>query len=209
LRKQVTESHIINYLGLKILKSSHPDVRKIKRQQHGHSAHGNKVWRSSFALIDYLETYPLKKHSKVLEIGCGWGLNSLYLTKHQKVDITAIDIDDSVKPYFELQNSINQCHINFQQRSFESLKPSEMKNYHYVIGSDICFWNEMTKPLFRLIDLSLSSGVQKLMIADPGRPPFWELTEKCAKKFDSEVITRRIYKPWKSEKYILVIRDSE
>ena len=64
----------------------------------------------------------------------------------------------------------------------------------------------MTEPLFNLIDRSLRSGVQKILIADPGRPPFWELTEKCAETFDSEVITRRIYKPWKSEKYILVIR---
>ena len=64
----------------------------------------------------------------------------------------------------------------------------------------------MTNPLFKLIDRALSSGEKKILIADPGRPPFWELTEKCAEKFDSEVITRRIYKPWKSEKYILVIR---
>lgn len=205
MRTQVTEPHIIDHLGLKILKSSHPDVRKIKRQQQGHSAHGNKVWRSSFALIDYLETYPLKQQSKVLEIGCGWGLSSLYLTKHQKADLTAIDIDDSVKPYFELQNRINQCHINFQQRSFESLKADELRSYSSIIGSDICFWDEMIEPLFNLIDRSLRSGVQKILIADPGRPPFWELTEKCAERFNSEVITRRIYKPWKSEKYILVI----
>ena len=206
MRTQVTETHIIHHLGLKILKSSHPDVRKIKRQQQGHSAHGNKVWRSSFALIDYLETYPLKQHSKVIEIGCGWGLSSLYLTKYQQVDVTAIDIDDSVKPYFELQNRINQSHINFQQRNFESLKPDELSSCSSIIGSDICFWDEMTEPLFNLIDRSLRSGVQKILIADPGRPPFWELTEKCAETFDSEVITRSIYKPWKSEKYILVIR---
>ena len=206
MRTQVTEPHIIHHLGLKILKSSHPDVRKIKRQQQGHSAHGNKVWRSSFALIDYLETYPLKQQSKVLEIGCGWGLSSLYLTKYQKADVTAIDIDDSVKPYFELQNSINQCHLKFQQRNFESLKTDELRSYSSIIGSDICFWDEMTEPLFNLIDRSLRSGVQKILIADPGRPPFWELTEKCAEILDSEVITRRIYKPWKSEKYILAIK---
>ena len=207
MRTQVTEPHIIHHLGLKILKSSHPDVRKIKRQQQGHSAHGNKVWRSSFALIDYFETYPLKQQTKVLEIGCGWGLSSLYLTKYQQVDVTAIDIDESVKPYFELQNRINKCHIKFQQRNFESLKPDELRSYHSIIGSDICFWDEMTESLFNLVDRSLRSGVHEILIADPGRPPFWELTEKCAEIFDSEVITRRIYKPWKSEKYILVIKD--
>ena len=205
MRTQVTEPHIIHHLGLKILKSSHPDVRKIKRQQQGHSAHGNKVWRSSFALIDYLETYPLKQQSKVLEIGCGWGLSSLYLTKYQQADVTAIDIDDSVKPYFELQNRINQCHINFQQRSFESLKPDELGSYHYIIGSDICFWDEMTQPLFDLVDRAIAAGVERIIIADPGRPPFWALVDLCTEAFAAEVVTRRIYQPWKTEKYLMVL----
>ena len=78
----MSEQHIINHCGLKILRSTHPEVRKIKRLQQGHSAHGNKVWRSSFALIDYLEIYPFKAKSKVLEIGCGWGLSGLFLTKN-------------------------------------------------------------------------------------------------------------------------------
>jgi hypothetical protein len=49
------------------------------------------------------------------------------------------------------------------------------------------------------------AGVKKILIADPGRPPFWALAELCAEKLGSEVITRRINQPWKSEKYILVI----
>ena len=68
----LTEKHIIHHLGLKVLRSTHPAVRKIKRLQQGHTAHGNKVWRSSFALIDYLETNPIEPNSKVLEIGSYW-----------------------------------------------------------------------------------------------------------------------------------------
>ena len=103
----MNNQHFHLYKGLKVLKSSHPDVRKIKRQQSGHSAHGNKVWRSSFVMLDYLETYPLEKGSSALEIGCGWGLASLYLNKIQDINVKGIDIDPSVKPYFELQNNIN------------------------------------------------------------------------------------------------------
>jgi 2-polyprenyl-3-methyl-5-hydroxy-6-metoxy-1,4-benzoquinol methylase len=135
----VSEPHIINHFGLKILRSTHPEVRRIKRKQLGHSAHGNKVWRSSFALIDYLETYPLEPQSKVLEIGCGWGLSGLYAAKKQNAEVTGIDIDSSVKPYFELQNSINDCAITFEERSFESFSQTELGEYQYIMGSDICF----------------------------------------------------------------------
>jgi predicted nicotinamide N-methyase len=201
----LSNQHIIHHFGLKILRSTHPEVRKIKRKQQGHSAHGNKVWRSSFALIDYLETYPIEAHSKVLEIGCGWGLSGLYAAKNQQADVTGIDIDASVQPYFALQNAINDSVVKFQQRSFESLTTEELNQYQYIIGSDICFWDEMTDPLFDLIERAIKSGVKKILIADPGRPPFWELGDRCAQRLNSEIITRRIYQPFKSEKYILAI----
>jgi predicted nicotinamide N-methyase len=201
----LSNQHIIHHFGLKILRSTHPEVRKIKRKQQGHSAHGNKVWRSSFALIDYLETYPIEAHSKVLEIGCGWGLSGLYAAKNQQADVTGIDIDASVQPYFALQNAINDSVVKFQQRRFESLTTEELNQYQYIIGSDICFWDEMTDPLFDLIERAIKSGVKKILIADPGRPPFWELGDRCVQRLNSEIITRRIYQPFKSEKYILAI----
>lgn len=201
----LTEKHIIHHLGLKVLRSTHPAVRKIKRLQQGHTAHGNKVWRSSFALIDYLETNPIEPNSKVLEIGCGWGLSGLYAAKKQNADVTGIDIDASVQAFFELQNSLNDCVLKFEQRSFESFSHKELETFQYIIGSDICFWDEMTDSLLRLLQRAKKSGVKKILIADPGRPPFWELADRCADMFNSEIITRRMYIPWKSEKYILAI----
>lgn len=201
------ENHIINHFGLKILRSTHPEVRKIKRLQHQHTAHGNKVWRSSFALIDYLETNPLQPKSKVLEIGCGWGLSGLYAAKIQQCDVTGIDIDASVQPYFELQNKLNDCFLKFEERNFESLNESELRCFQYIIGSDVCFWDELTDPLFDLLLRALRTGIKKIFIADPGRPPFWELADLCSHKLNSEIITRRIYQPFKSEKYILVINN--
>lgn len=203
--KTVSDKHYIQHLGLKILKASHPQVQKIKRKQNGHTAHGNKVWRSCYALIDYLETHPVKAQSKVLEIGCGWGVAGMYLTKKQKAMVTGIDIDASVKDYFDLQNYINNCYQDFSQRGFESLSKEELGHYQYIIGSDICFWDELTGPLFQLICDANNVGVTNILIADPGRPPFWQLAELCAEQLKSEVITRRIVEPWKSEKYILVI----
>lgn len=199
------QKHFYHYKGLKVLKSSHPEVRRIKRQQSGHSAHGNKVWRSSFVMLDYLETYPLKENTNVLEIGCGWGLVGLYLKKFQKLNTVSIDIDPTVKPYFDLQTRINECEIKFKVCSFESLCHHKLSKFNYIVGSDICFWDELTPPLFKFIEKAKELNIEQILIADPGRPPFWKLSELCAKNFGSEVITRRISKPWRSEKYILNI----
>jgi len=201
----VNNPYLIHYRGFKILRSTHPRVRKIKRTQQQHSAHGNKVWRSSFVLLDYFSTYPPKTNSKVLDIGCGWGLVGLFLAKNYGAQVTGVDIDISVKPYLELQGEINQCEIDFQQRSFESIRAAELADYQYMIGTDICFWDELTTPLFNLIKRTRRAGVEKILIADPGRPPFWDLADRCATQFQSEVTSKKISYPWKTEKHILVI----
>lgn len=202
----INSTHWIDYLGIKALRASHPGVRRLKRQQRGHhSAHGNKVWRSSFVLMDYLTTYPPASGSRVLDIGCGWGLTGLFLAKQYSAEVTGLDIDESVAPFLALQAEINQCAMSFEARSFESLSRDELSRYQIVIGTDICFWDEMTAPLFDLLELALEAGVERIIIADPGRPPFWDLVDRSMQSFPAEVVTRRIYQPWKTEKYMLVI----
>ncbi|MGB1157806.1 MAG: class I SAM-dependent methyltransferase [Porticoccaceae bacterium] len=205
MQATINAHHYIEYLGVKALKSTHPEIRKIKRKQQGHSAHGNKNWRSSFVLMDYLSTYPPKSACQVLDIGCGWGLSAIYMAKRFQAQVTGIDIDDSVVPYLSLQAELNNCDIQFQKRSFESFKTAELTHYDYLIGADICFWDEMALPLLNLITRARKGGVNTILIADPGRPPFWELVDLCARKFNSDVVTRRLEAPWRTEKYILVI----
>ena len=205
-QQTTSNNHWIDYLGIKALRSSHPGVRRLKRQQKGYnSAHGNKVWRSSFVLMDYLTTYPPEENTQVLDIGCGWGLTGLFLAKEYGAQVTGIDIDASVAPFLGLQASINDCQIDFQARGFESLSAEELTAFSTIVGTDICFWDELTEPLFELIGLALESGVERIMIADPGRPPFWDLVDLCMQNFAAEVVTRRIYQPWKTEKFILSI----
>jgi predicted nicotinamide N-methyase len=208
-QQTTSNNHWIDYLGIKALRSSHPGVRRLKRQQKGYnSAHGNKVWRSSFVLMDYLTTYPPEENTQVLDIGCGWGLTGLFLAKKYGAQVTGIDIDASVAPFLALQASINDCQIDFQARGFESLSAEELTAFSTIVGTDICFWDELTEPLFELIGLALESGVEHIMIADPGRPPFWDLVDLCMQNFSAEVVTRRIYQPWKTEKFILSIEQT-
>ena len=53
---------------------------------------------------------------------------------------------------------------------------------HLLIGSDICFWGSMVKPLFDVVQRALEGGAKRFVIADPGRPTFYELAERCRKQ---------------------------
>ncbi len=108
-------------------------------------------------------------------------------------------------PFLALQAEINQCTMAFQARGFETLTSEELADYQTIIGTDICFWDELTEPLFDLLKLAISAGVERIIIADPGRPPFWDLVDRSTETLDATVVTRRIYEPWKTEKYMLVI----
>ena len=105
-----------------------------------------------------------------------------------------------------LQSMVNQTKMLFAARGFESMTTEELASFETIIGTDICFWDDMTQPLFDFIALALESGVERVIFADPGRPPFWDLVDSCISSFvNAEVVVRRIYEPWKTEKFILVI----
>jgi len=207
--------------GVYALRASHAGVRRLKRQLGNHSAHGNKVWRSSLVMMDYLYDNPLPDGSRVMDLGCGWGFGGIFLAKRQRAMVTAVDIDPSVEPFLNLQAATNGIEtvteltapgqLCFQPGRFEKLSQQQLGGQHTLIGADICFWDELAELLFKLIRRALKGGCQQIIIADPGRPPFWGLVDRCIEVLDGRhgvevgVLTRRIYAPLKTEKYLLKI----
>ena len=200
-----SSKHYYLFQDTKALKASHPEVQKLKRQGSYPSAHGNKVWRSSFVLMDYFLSNPIPQNSKVIDAGCGWGLSGVFLAKAFQAQVIGYDIDEHVAPFLALQASINDCQIRFQKKSFEKITKQDMAGCYTLIGADICFWDELTPVIFNMIRRALQAGVQRIVIADPGRPPFWELADWCTEKLEAEVVIRTIYKPIKTTKHLLVV----
>jgi predicted nicotinamide N-methyase len=196
-------AHGINHHGIALLRAADPRVRRIRRSLPKASAHGNKIWRSSLAIMDYCIDNPLPTRSRVLDIGCGWGAVAVHLAKHFDADVTALDIDPRVEPLVKLHCDINNCDVNFSTRDLATLNSDEINSYHAIIGADICFWDAIVEPLFNMIARSSGPKPPTILIADPGRPPFWELAERCVEEFDAEIISRNSYTPRRTQTFFL------
>ena len=172
--------------GVKILNSRHKKVQALKRAGNVPEAHGNKFWNSSFLIMEYLRKNPLKKKVRVLEIGCGWGLLGIYCAKKFDAKVVGCDIDENVLAYMALHAEINKVEIEGQQCSFEQLTTKMLKDYDIIVGADICYWDEMTGLLTNLINRAQKAGVKQVIIADPCRQPFTDLSELCQKKYEQK-----------------------
>ena len=190
------EPHTIRTRGITLLRSGHKEIRRLKRANHTPSIHGNKVWNSSFLIMDHLTRNKLDADDHLLDIGCGWGPLSIFTAKRFRCRVTAVDADADVFPYLDLHAQINKVDITTEQLRFEKLSTARLKDVTVMAGADICFWDELTPVLYNLIRRALRAGVKQIIIADPGRSPFYALAEKCDQGgLNSRVVERRSKTP--------------
>ena len=67
----------------------------------------------------------------------------------------------------------------------------------------------MADELFRLAGRARKAGVKQVMIADPCRPPFTDLSERCQDKYgdDVEVVEKFLKRPVNASGEILIIKN--
>jgi predicted nicotinamide N-methyase len=190
--------------GVTLLKSNHSRIRALKKN-HEPEIHGNKVWNSSFLIMDFLEKQGLRKDASVMEIGCGWGPLSIYCAKRHGARVVGVDADDKVFPYLHLHAEVNEVTVQTRHARFEELKKKHLEGINLMAGGDICFWDEMIDPLSKLIDRAMKAGVDQAIIADPGRPPFDEVCERAEKKWGAELKEWEVKKPTKAHGWLLIV----
>ena len=181
--------------GLTILDPGHPAVRQLRQQEAPPSLHGHKIWRASFVLLDYLHRHSLKAGTRVLELGCGWGLVGLYCAKRFNAEVTALDADAAVFPYLQLHARLNGVHIETRELAFADFPLDALATYDLMVGADICFWDELITPLYHLVSHAMTQGVAEILVADPDRPPFDELCARCAATYNTEVFDWEVQQP--------------
>lgn len=184
----------LNAYGMRVLLSPHPEIRRLKKENKPKN-HGNKFWTSSWLLMDYFKQNGIEKGSRVMEIGCGWGLTGIYCAKNYDVCVTGVDIDPHVFPFLKLHADINNVNIRTMQKSFDELTCNILRETDILVGADICFWDELIDPLRRLIKKALLSGVKTILIADPVRSPFEELGEYFEDYMCGEILEWVVHQP--------------
>jgi predicted nicotinamide N-methyase len=194
----------IKAYGLRLLLSRHPEIARLKRK-HTPSVHGNKPWNTSWLLIDHIRKIRLEPGSKILEIGCGWGTTGIFCAKKFAAAVTAVDIDPDIYPYLDLHARINKVKVEFLNKGFDKISSRRLRGVDMIIGSDICFWDNLIDPLRRLIQRARRASVGRILIADPGRPTFDSLVESLTPKRGVEVLDCEIKKPRRLSGKILQI----
>lgn len=173
----MTTANTRHAFGLTLLTNSHRDIRQLKKQHPQTELHGNKFWKSSYVLMDYLNEYPPEDGCRILELGCGWGMGGIFCAKQFHASVVALDADDNVFPFLEHHAQLNGVAIDTIQMKFEEISTDDLSQFDMLIGADICFWDELTPIVGDLLQRALDAGVPRIVLTDPGRPPFRAMAE--------------------------------
>jgi predicted nicotinamide N-methyase len=188
--------------------ASHPDIRKVKREGNYPSIHGNKLWKSSCLVIDYLKQNPPEHADSVIDVGCGWGASGIWCAKKLGSDVTSMDADPDVFPFLEVAADLNDVTTTPLVSRFEKLSKRQLSKFDLLIAADICFWDELVDPVYKMVNRAVKAGVKQIVIADPERPTFHEMAARCVEKHCAEVIEWETQSPIKAHGALLVIHNA-
>ena len=180
--------------GIRVLRPSHPRLRRL-RALHAPSFQGHKLWNATWLLLSYLEGQPPVDAARIMEVGCGWGLASVYCARVCGAAVTSVDLDPKVFPFLELNADVNDVQIARHEVGFDEVSAPMLGAHDIVIGADICFRSSMIRPLYDLIARALQSGVSRIVLSDPGRMAFRSLASRCVAELGARELAWQVEEP--------------
>jgi 2-polyprenyl-3-methyl-5-hydroxy-6-metoxy-1,4-benzoquinol methylase len=136
------------------------------------------IWPSARGLAQHLSgLFPIKfEELKVLEVGCGLALPSLYCAR-KGAHVVATDFHPEVPRFLERNIALNGIktlefrHSNWAEDAQSQTGPvgPGTGKYDWVIGSDVLYESQHPKPVARALASQLRPD-GKIMLADPARP---------------------------------------
>lgn len=203
-----SKSKVRTFRGVMMPYSDHKSIRAVKRAGHEPTIHGTKLWKSSCLIIDYLKKNPPQKRKRVLDAGCGWGVTGIWCAKAWGAKVTSMDADPAVFPYLDAVAALNGVATTSWVQRFEKVREKDLSNVDVLVGGDICFWDELVKPVGKMIDRAIDAGVGTIVIGDPERPTFHEMAERCINRHGGELLDWRLSAQVKATGALLVIHNS-
>lgn len=180
--------------GMRVLRPSHPRLRQLRRQ-YTPSFQGHRLWNATWLLLSYLESHAPVKTARVMEVGCGWGLASVYCARVCGATVTSVDLDPQVFPFLKLNAEINEVKIEHFGGGFDQVDAEMLGMQDIVIGADICFHSQMIQPLFDLISRARRAGTRRIVLSDPGRMAFRSLASRCVNKLGASEMAWQVEEP--------------
>jgi predicted nicotinamide N-methyase len=196
------------FRGVTMPTSSHPAIRRARRAGNCPSIHGNKLWKSSCLLIDYLHRNRPEQCAAVVDVGCGWGISGVWCAKTLGARVTSVDADPDVFPFLEETAKLNGVQTTPLVSRFEKITTRQLSGFDMLVAADICFWDELVKPVYNLVNRAVRAGIAKILIADPERPPFYQMAERCVERHCAEIIEWQTSTPIKASGAIMVIENA-
>ncbi|MCB1674839.1 MAG: class I SAM-dependent methyltransferase [Halioglobus sp.] len=188
--------------------ASHPAIRRVKRQGNDPSIHGNKLWKSSLLLIDYLHRHRPQHCAAVIDVGCGWGLSGIWCARVLGAQVTSVDADPDVFPFLEASAALNKVQLTPRVARFEKLTTAQLAQFDMLLAADVCFWDELVNPVFNLVNRAVRAGVKHILIADPERSPFFAVAERCQERHCAELVDWQVRGPTRARGAIMVIENA-
>ncbi len=176
------------FRGVIMPTGSHPAIRRVRRQGVNPSIHGNKLWKSSCLLVDYLNRNRPQHCATVADVGCGWGLSGIWCAKTLGASVTSVDADPDVFPFLQAAAALNRVQTTPLVSRFEQLSTRQLAQFDMLIAADICFWDELVNPVTNMVSRAVRAGVKQILIADPERSTFFEMAERCQSRFCADII---------------------
>jgi predicted nicotinamide N-methyase len=146
-------------------------------------------------MVDYLKNAGIDEGKSVLDLACGWGLSGIFCARVLKSSVTWIDGDGEVSPYLNLMAGKNRVEPNFIQMDLEKVGRNLLRDIDIVIASDVCFCDTLIDPLRRFIQRAKKASVSRVIISDPGRWPFDDLSDLFLNKRWVELMEWEVTKP--------------
>lgn len=188
--------------------SRHPAIRRAKRDCQAPAIHGNKLWKSSCLIIDYLHRHPQPQPRRVLDAGCGWGIGGIWCARRFGADVVSLDADRNVLPFLKVTAELNGVETQPRVCRFERVSREELSGFDTLIAADVCFWDELVRPVSNLVNRALDAGVARIIIADPERPTFHDMAQRCIDRHGGELLPWRTRGALAASGALLVINNS-
>lgn len=196
------------FRGVIMPTASHPAIRRVKRQGVYPSIHGNKLWKSSCLLIDYLKKHPPEHCRSVIDVGCGWGVSGIWCAKALGAQVTSVDADPDVFPFLEASAALNGVATTPLVSRFEQLSTRQLAQFDMLIAADICFWDELVTPVYNMVNRAVNAGVKQIVIADPERSTFFEMAQRCVDRHCADIIDWKTRSPIKASGALMIIQNA-